>query len=349
MHYRQLTAIGNSYLFEQNTSGHRTNPVVWSKIETDLKAAIQDLRNNTSKPTAVALTGSSIAERASFFLKASEATKFDPAEDIRRTKAAEKARKDIALYRKWLALEGASADADGNINMVPMAHLKVYYDAALGKQGLTKVHISAGRLFKDSALTRPFSTKEMVTHFSGPGKGIFVMSGEGNIHVGSHVIGHYHHSSLLAGQPVACAGEIEVVNGFVTWLSNKSGHYAPDPDHLLQILHQLQKNAVNMIFPMRVFYPNKTIKAYNDVGAFLVDRQLNEEPDYELMKLFTYGAHLNDSILGLNNWRWRDPTIEAVGVYDRTTNTLIPHKAVRRWLKSKGYLAATDTKPGAGR
>ncbi len=347
MHYPQLTALGSSFAFEEGTSGHRTNSMVWSNIETKLKAAILDLRSSTSKPTAVSLAGTSIADRKAFFLKAAEANKVDKSEDIRKAAAAVKARKDIAYYRKWLAREGASADDDGSVDMAPMGHLTVYYDNALLQQGLTKLHISAGVVHRDNALTTRFSSKDMVTHVSGPGKAIFVMSAEGNIHVASHVVGHYHHSSLLAGQPVACAGEIEVANGIVKWLSNKSGHYAPNPNHLLQVLHQLQKKAVNMNFPLKVIYHDHSFKEFNDVGAFLTDRQLNDEPDYELNKLLAYGtAGLDDSILLRNNWRWRKPT-ETAGVYDITTDTLVPHKTVRAWLKLQGYSATPYTESGA--
>jgi hypothetical protein len=37
----------------------------------------------------------------------------------------------------------------------------------------------------------------------------------------------YRHSSMNAGHSVVCAGYIQIVNGFVQYLDNRSGHYRP--------------------------------------------------------------------------------------------------------------------------
>lgn len=37
-----------------------------------------------------------------------------------------------------------------------------------------------------------------------------------------------HHSSLMAGQPVVAAGELQVKAGVITTITNCSGHYQPD-------------------------------------------------------------------------------------------------------------------------
>lgn len=348
MHYRQLSKIGDSYLTEVGTSGHRTNPAAWKRIRTRLQTAILDLNNNTAKTPIVTLMGSTIADRKKFFLAAAEATKVDKSLEVKKAHAAAQARKEIAYCREWLRREGASADANGTINMAPMGALKVYYDDDIVKQGLTKIHIISGRVYTDSGATNPLNTKAMVTHFSGPGKAIYVMSAEGNIHVGSHVVGHYHHSSLLNGQPVACAGEIEVVDGYIKWLSNKSGHYFPNADHLVQVLHQLQKKGVALGFPLTVITASRDTKNFSNVGAFLADRQLNDEADYELMKLLAYSAHLTDPILATNHWRWRVGG-ELPGVYDQTTSLPIAHKVVRAWLKTNGLFAADEVQPGMNR
>jgi len=62
------------------------------------------------------------------------------------------------------------------------------------------------------------------------------------------VIIGFHHSSFLAGQPVACAGEIQVNNGILEAISNASGHYLPTPTHLYNFLDETQKRskAVNL-------------------------------------------------------------------------------------------------------
>lgn len=51
----------------------------------------------------------------------------------------------------------------------------------------------------------------------------------------------FHHSSLLANRDVAMAGEIEVRNGQVQYMSNQSGHYQP-PDAMLEQAKNFLKN-----------------------------------------------------------------------------------------------------------
>jgi hypothetical protein len=53
----------------------------------------------------------------------------------------------------------------------------------------------------------------------------------------------FHHSSFLAGEPVAAAGEIRVSNGVLKTVSNNSGHYQPQPGYLIQFLLELRKRS----------------------------------------------------------------------------------------------------------
>ena len=56
----------------------------------------------------------------------------------------------------------------------------------------------------------------------------------------------FHHSSFLAGNEVACAGEIYVENGNLIKIDNNSGHYAPAPVAVLTVADSLCRNAVNV-------------------------------------------------------------------------------------------------------
>ncbi len=58
-------------------------------------------------------------------------------------------------------------------------------------------------------------------------------------------VGEFHHSSFLSGKPVASAGEIEVANGDVIEISNKSGHYKPEQELNKQVLNELNNQGVN--------------------------------------------------------------------------------------------------------
>lgn len=343
MNFKYLSEIGEHYDSEEGGSGVRTDPRVWKGIEAKLKKAITDLRSLVKNPTALPALpapGTGITALKNFHMAKQQ--QFAPGMSI------EEARRKVDYFRKWLAAEGASADKDGNIEWGKLKDLKVVYDHDLAKQGMTKIHFTSGRLFTDAACTIPLSTEKMVTHFSGPGKAIFVMGAAGNIHVSSHVVGNRHHSSLLAGDDVACAGELQATAGILEWLSNKSGHYMPKVSHLLQVLHVLQKNTVPMVFSLKVLSASGA-KDYDKVGDFLAEMELNEEPDYELEKLFAYSAHLEDSILNLNGWRWRHPPQEKPGVYTLATNQFVPHGEVRKWLKSQGKYADVSVQSGMGR
>src|SRR3954469_9675602 len=159
MRFKYLTEIGESYDSEVGTSGHRNDLRVWQRIETKLKQAIVDLRAAQQNPSQAAAVSAAQAK--------------------------------VDHLRNWLRMEGAEADANGNFDVSKLQPKVVGYDDNRQRQGLTKVEVRGGRLFSGN---QPLDTTNMVTHFSGPGKGIFVLSWSGDLHVGSHVVGNYHHS-----------------------------------------------------------------------------------------------------------------------------------------------------------
>jgi hypothetical protein len=55
----------------------------------------------------------------------------------------------------------------------------------------------------------------------------------------------FHHSSFLAGDEVACAGEIEVTHGKLVSINNNSGHYTPPPECLLTLMDCLTRAGVD--------------------------------------------------------------------------------------------------------
>ena len=74
------------------------------------------------------------------------------------------------------------------------------------------------------------------------GKSVFVMDEKGNIYASPHQKrGKFHHSSFLAGGPVAAAGELTAKHGVVTQVSNGSGHYQPDQSFTHQFVEQLRR------------------------------------------------------------------------------------------------------------
>lgn len=73
---------------------------------------------------------------------------------------------------------------------------------------------------------------------------IFVMDGEGAIYSANKAEVN-HHSSFLAGGPVAAAGHWEVEYGALKWIGNESGHYQPPFDYTQQILTELNRLGVD--------------------------------------------------------------------------------------------------------
>ncbi|WP_216897597.1 ADP-ribosyltransferase [Nocardia alni] len=87
-----------------------------------------------------------------------------------------------------------------------------------------------GRLYRASD-GMPFDTGDARSAYvSGSGRAMFVMDEFGNLYAGDQVFGERHHSSFLGGRTVTGAGEIEVRDGRLTVMSDRSGHYLPRPE-----------------------------------------------------------------------------------------------------------------------
>jgi hypothetical protein len=98
------------------------------------------------------------------------------------------------------------------------------------------------------ALGKPFDTRNAISAQVGGARGaaIFVMDANGRIFASTfQEAGFFHHSSLSAGRPVAAAGEITVINGVVTQVTNRSGHYRPEPKFTTQLLLELSSRGID--------------------------------------------------------------------------------------------------------
>jgi RHS repeat-associated protein len=94
----------------------------------------------------------------------------------------------------------------------------------------------------------PFDTSTASSVFGGGGgRAIFVMDPHGHIYASkTQVVGRFHHSSFLAGQPVAAAGELQVDHGKLKLVSNRSGHYKPPGSLTNQLFAELQARGLNV-------------------------------------------------------------------------------------------------------
>jgi hypothetical protein len=265
VNFSELCTIESSYNGEVGTSGERQ--VALGNLQKQLEKAMNDAKgfqvaNRT--PQSTNATGVQA-------LKAFHTSQQTNVKDAKQTQL----NQVVIRLRTWLSRQGAWFSGDSGLNWKMTMRPKVVYDTQLAQQNFTKLSIDGGLL--RSADGKLFDTSKMVTHFSGPGFAIYVMSFSGNLHAGSHSVGHRHHSSLLAGANVNGAGEIVVTGGRITFLSNKSGHYHPGRNQLLAVLAMLQHNGVPLDFSLRVFtaqYRHGT--NYVSVDAFMKANQLDD-------------------------------------------------------------------------
>jgi hypothetical protein len=177
----------------------------------------------------------------------------------------ERANAEVIRIRQWLHRQQASLTPTGEIIWARSKRL-VLYDREAAARDLTRVEIRHGCFLTHRG--RPLDTRHMVTHFSGPGCAIYVVSREGKLHVASHSLGHRHHSSLLAGQAVAGAGELRVRDGRLEWISNKSGHFRPDHFLFVQTVELLAGRGVTYLFEIPYVWGHGGRQLFHSLAAF---------------------------------------------------------------------------------
>ena len=118
-----------------------------------------------------------------------------------------------------------------------------------GERQAYRIFVRNGKLF--TANGELFSTATASTVHSGAGRAIFVVDEAGNIFASNFQrVGVFHHSSLVAGGKVLTAGELQVENGVLKLISNKSGHYRPptkSTDVFLGVMREAGVNTSSVI------------------------------------------------------------------------------------------------------
>lgn len=106
-----------------------------------------------------------------------------------------------------------------------------------------RVTISESGILLDSS-QRPLNTT-VGSNFGGAA--MFIMDANGDFLVSTHEEdGKFQHSSLASGMPVAMAGEMRVERGRISYISNSSGHYRPNLNHMNQCIIQLRQRGVKL-------------------------------------------------------------------------------------------------------
>lgn len=116
-----------------------------------------------------------------------------------------------------------------------MGHVIRYFDDA--ERAALEVKVCGGKLCDPHGkLLDP----EVNSRPERGGSFMYAMTGHGIIYGTFDAKLHsVHHSSLLAGEAAACAGDMIVVGGELIEVDNTSGHYKPPPDALDQVVKQL--------------------------------------------------------------------------------------------------------------
>jgi hypothetical protein len=115
-----------------------------------------------------------------------------------------------------------------------------------------QLHFRDGLIYDSEG--RLFDTADAASLHTGEGRAIFVMNQDGMFYAAKeHEAGKFHHSSLAAGEPVAAAGEMAVLNGRLVTISDASGHYRPARAFTEQALDQLARNGIDLNYVIKEF------------------------------------------------------------------------------------------------
>ena len=106
---------------------------------------------------------------------------------------------------------------------------------------------------------------------------IWVMDPTGRLYVSSTPQpGMFNHSSFLGGGSVICAGEIIIIDGKITFINNRSGHYRPPDEALKNAIEKLRDKGVQLNPELILQY----IRQGGNVEQKLKDHDAGATPGY---------------------------------------------------------------------
>jgi hypothetical protein len=92
-----------------------------------------------------------------------------------------------------------------------------------------------------------YSNKELTTLYTSPQHTIYVVDGDFNFYAFPGTIGKdFNHSSFLSGRPVMCGGNLDIQQGCLKYIDNRSGHYRPSEKHLGIVVVNLSTYGVRL-------------------------------------------------------------------------------------------------------
>jgi hypothetical protein len=105
------------------------------------------------------------------------------------------------------------------------------------------VRIEAGKLFRNEKIYVSSENKTLFQSYLDA----FVIAPDKTLFAGGIELKKFHHSSFLAGGATIFAGELETdASGNITKITNRSGHYRPQKEHLLQALELFREWKIDL-------------------------------------------------------------------------------------------------------
>lgn len=250
-------------------------------------------------------------------------------------------RQDFTVTDDGVALDASNTPYPLDGNGYPIiGDRSVGYDDK-DAQEKTLVEFRGGQLVRgpkaDKDAGKPVDTKDSVTHFTGPGWEIFVVDQNNNIHMSSHKVGKFHHSSLVGGGEVSMAGELKVSGGKIEIMSNKSGHYLPTEEMLVQFLHFLEKDGVPLDFTVKLLTQGGERTAKQMLEGKVDGVTADPKKTYEVVKtnvvwrafVEEFGEEAVMAVIRAQGWRGK-----GADIVDKDNKPVDP-KLVRRLLKQE--------------
>jgi hypothetical protein len=112
-----------------------------------------------------------------------------------------------------------------------------------------RVHIRKGKFVARAPDNEfhPFDTTKMKSHGK-YGFSAFVINTSGEISMFEHnnMADRYAHSSMNAQRPVMAAGEVQIINGKLTYMTDHSGHYQPNALNIYLTLKYFKDHGIDI-------------------------------------------------------------------------------------------------------
>lgn len=337
--FKQLLAIGENYEQERTVQRGNLRDVITGQANTirvifGVKNALAAMPNPGDLAMLNAIKAQLLPAAPNLHGRVAAMNRDDTLADVTRTYQTVFER--ATLQDMPIAADGTVDDAALNARLVQYDVPPTPAEALAGQpnpQERSRVTIAGATLRRHDGT--PVDTTNSITHFSGKGTEIFVVSPSGELHMASHKVGKYHHTSLLAGGNVALGGEMVVHGGTIRSMTNKSGHYSPSPAHLRQFLHILQKKGVPLNFQIWGF-------GLHDQAANITAAQwlatLPEKETYEFESTAAlyeayyhdFGAAVTQHLMVTLGWK----TNAAGTGMEQADGTALTNKQVRQALKA---------------